>query len=165
MASLDPDDRRRHLAPLTGHQPKHGRIAGDDQTVWPLSELEAGRGRGKYRNAIAFTGKWQMDMPAQHRADVVRLADHLPEVFGIQQHELVKDMNSHRHDLMVHHQRKYPQYLPPHPVAMKNQQLNVKNVVDVNVKPKHVHKHHQLQQLHLYHNPRQYLLFKHLHHV
>ena len=48
-----------------------------------------------------------MDVPAEYRTHIVYLVDHLPEVFGIEQHDLVEHMDTHWHGLMVHHEKRW----------------------------------------------------------
>jgi hypothetical protein len=104
---LDGDYCARHLAPMTGHQTQHGRIVRDGQTVWRLSKLETSGGCGKHRDAIALARKWPMDVPAEYRTHVVYLVDNLPEVFGIEQHDLVEHRDTHWHGLMVHDENRW----------------------------------------------------------
>jgi hypothetical protein len=59
-------------------------MVGDGQTVWSLDKLEAG-GRGReHGDGMVLTGKWPMDMAAEHGAHIVHLMDHLPEVLSIE---------------------------------------------------------------------------------
>jgi hypothetical protein len=48
-----------------------------------------------------------MDVPAEYRTHIVDLVDHLPKVFGIEQHDLVEDADPHGHHLMVHDENRW----------------------------------------------------------
>src|SRR5258706_8358022 len=84
------EDVRGELSIAATHDAKRRRAGEIPLLLELLGALKAGRRRDEDRHARADLLVPEVDVAAQHAADVPRLADHVPERVGVHQHLLVE---------------------------------------------------------------------------